>query len=292
VAQVLDYATSIVQMSYERFEKAALSGISSPLQNPNALYEALPEGDKLSHAAFVDAVNHNLRRGRVLLLVVGDGIRREAETLLDGLHAYARFGFTLALVELGVFRMPEQDSHLIRPRTLAKTEIIQRTVVEIAGTGASVKEAKPSVPATLGSASYWDAIEAKVPGSRDALNALIKAVELLGVYPELLASLNLKWQRPGSKPVNLGYIHKNGAIWTDAASWFAPADLTRAYVEDVARAFGCEAKAFSASGNLSLYADGTPLRLTKVLDRLDAWIAPPQRFITAIQAYDSKIDAN
>jgi hypothetical protein len=47
----------------------------------------------------VDAVAKNLRRGGALVMIVGDGIRSEAEVLLGDLHRYVRFEFTLALVE-------------------------------------------------------------------------------------------------------------------------------------------------------------------------------------------------
>jgi hypothetical protein len=83
LAQALDYATCLFSMSYGEFEKAALAGTYAPRPKPESLYEGLPEADKLIEAAFVDAVSQNLRRGRVLILVIGDGIRSEAETMLE-----------------------------------------------------------------------------------------------------------------------------------------------------------------------------------------------------------------
>jgi hypothetical protein len=113
LAQILDYATSVFAMDYSTFEQCALKGSFSPAPKPSSLYDALPEGGKLAEAPFADAVARNLRLGRATLLIVGDGIRSEAEQLLGGMHAHARFGFGLALVELAVFRMPDSNRFLV-----------------------------------------------------------------------------------------------------------------------------------------------------------------------------------
>lgn len=288
LAQALDYATCLFDMAYEVFERAALGGTFPPGPKPASLHAALPEAEKLDEPAFVDAVTRNLRCGRALVLIAGDGIRSEVGSLLDGLHAHARFGFTLALVELGVFRMPEEGHYLVRPRTLAKTAIVQRIVVEITGPGAAVREVRPVIPETLSTDAYWRALEVKVPGVRAGLEALIAAVEPLGVYPEFLKSLNLKWQRPDHKPVNLGYVFKNVSLWVDAAAWNAPKDLAKRYVEDLAAAFGCDTHALPSGNGWSLYKDGKPLRLGAVLDRLDRWPPIMRDFIAAIQQSDIK----
>lgn len=225
LAQALDYATGLFGMGYEAFERAALNGTFAPNPKPASLYDALPEADKLDEPAFVDAVSRNLHHGRAVILVVGDGIRTETESLLSGLHAHARFGFTLALVELGVFHMPEAGRYLVRPRTLARTEIVQRTIVEVIGGAATVTEKQAVLPEMPSADAYWQALEAKVPGARAALEKLIAAAEPLGVYPALLGTLNLKWQRPDHKPLNLGYVFRHAAVWTDAAAWTAPRDL-------------------------------------------------------------------
>ncbi len=288
VAQALDYATGLFALSYADFEKAALAGSFCPAAKPVSLYDALPDGDKLPEAAFKDAVVTNLRRGRALILIVGDGIRSEAEDLLDGLHAHARFGFSLALVELGVFRMPEAGHYLMRPRTLARTTIVQRTIVDITGGGAVVREERLSVPETLSVDAYWKALDAKVPGAKAALERLIAATEPFGVHPEFLKCLNFKWDRPGGKPVNLGYIPNNSSIWTDLAAGNVPRELARAYVADVAAGFDCDVHTMPTSGNWTPYKNEKPLRLAAVLGRLDAWAKPMRCFIAALTEHDAQ----
>jgi hypothetical protein len=291
VAQILDYATAIFAMGYSQFEKNVLSGSFSPSEKPKSLYEALPEADKRPEAEFIDAVSDNLRNGRAVLLIAGNGIRREAENLLEGMNAHARFGFTFALVELGVFRMPDNEGYLVRPRTLAKTAIVQRTIVEVVGADVSVKEEHPPVPESLSSTQYWDALEKSTPGARAALEALIVAAEPLGIYPDFLATLNLKWDRPGAKPVNLGYIQKHGGIWIDASYWFAPPDLAEAYAQDLAKIFGGEVKTFSKGGGRSIYLHDRPLRIRDILNRAGDWLPAMQRFIAAISMHDASSEA-
>ena len=292
VAQALDYATRIFALTYDQFERAVLTGSFAPAEKPVSLYAALPEAEKLDEAAFADAVAHNLRRGRALILIAGDGIRHDAEALLEGMHAHARFGFTLALIELGVFRVPEAIDHfLVRPRTLAKTAIVQRTIIELVGSGASVKEERTVVPSGVATETYWDALEAKIPGARTALETLVTSAAALGVEPELLGSLNLRWQRPDSKPVNLGYVDRRGQLWTDPAAWFVPPELARAYVEDVAQVFGCSVSSApdGTTWNLRSRETSKAPRISEFIDRLSDWLGPIQRFIAAIQEFDASV---
>ncbi len=289
LAQALDYATCLFEMGFESFERAALEGDFAPSVRPGSLHDALPEADKLPEGAFVDAVSSNLRRGRVTILIVGDGIRSETESLLLGLQAHARSGFAIALIELGFYRIGEPSGYIVVPRTLAKTEIVQRTIVEVRSDLVYVvKEETPAVPETIGIQNYWAKLEAKVPGARVALERLVLAAEPFGVYPEFLKSLNLKWARPDQKPVNLGYINQFAAIWTDAAAWWAPRELAYAYVQEVARAFDSEVHLMPREESWTLYRDGKPLRLASVIDRLEAWLLPMERFIKSIIERDTR----
>ncbi|MBV8523499.1 MAG: hypothetical protein JOY71_15475 [Acetobacteraceae bacterium] len=301
LAQALDYATCLFSMNYTEFEKAAISGSYDPRPKPATLYDSLPEGDKLNEAAFADAVSRNLRRGRVLILVVGDGIRSEADALLDGLRVHLRFGFTLALVELALFRMPGPDQRLlVRPSTIAKTVITQRTIIETTMGGMIIRERaeKLSIPETIGSDAYWDALEAKVPGARKALEHLIQLAEPLGVYPEFLKSLSLKWDRGSGKTVNLGNVSKATSIWTDyATAGQVPRDLAQAYVQDLAAIWNCDVHTLPPSsspkwpnsGGWTLYKDGAPLKLASVQGRLDDWLGPISRFISALKKQDESL---
>jgi hypothetical protein len=286
LAQILDYATTLFEMDYSTFEQCALKGIFSPAVKPPSLYEALPEGDKLQDSVFHDAVSRNLRLGRAILLIVGDGIRSEAEELLSGMHAHARFGFTLSLVELAVFKMRDTEHLLVQPRILAKTVTVQRTVVEVTNGSLVVSEIRPVVPETVGISSYWEALEAKVPGARKAIENLVAAVEPTGIYPDFLKSVNFKWARPGGKPINLGYIYKYVSIYTDVC--MAPPELAKAYVADIVATFGGEVHVMPTSGTWTPFQNGAPLKLKAIIDRLDLWAGPMRRLIAAVEQYDQR----
>ena len=298
VAQALDYATSLFSMDFRRFEKAALSGTFSSAKKPASLHAALPEGERLDEASFSDAVSRNLRQGRALILIVGDGIRQEAETLVEGIQAHARFGFTLAMVELGVFGLPDRpETYLIRPRTLAKTAIVHRTIVEVTTGGTTIKEQPLGLPSGAATEGYWETLEKHTPGIRAELEHFIKLAEPLGVYPEMLGSLNLKCPRSQGRPVNLGYFKKSGELWTDAAAWFSEneiaqgyAELARAYVDDLASAFECDASPLANGRTWGLYKDGRALKVGLVVGRLERWLGPMSRYIEALRQKDAQVE--
>ncbi len=131
VAQALDYASCLFEWDYEELERAVLKASSGEGAGPASLYDLVAGKDGLALPAFIDAVNANLARGRILILVVGDGIRNEARKLASTLQSHAGAHFTFALVELNVFRAGEAGGILVCPRILAQTEMISRGVVEI-----------------------------------------------------------------------------------------------------------------------------------------------------------------
>ena len=85
---------------------------------------------EIDEASFIDAVSRNLRRGRFLLLIVGDGIREGVESMTEFLQQYAGLHFTLAIVELALFEVPT-GGYLAQPRVLARTTNIDRGIVTV-----------------------------------------------------------------------------------------------------------------------------------------------------------------
>ena len=91
-----------------------------------ALYDLLEGRDVPDESAFVDAVNSNLSKGRMLILVVGDGITEQASRLGSLLQTQLASRFTFAMVELPVFNLPNDQGQLVLPRTQSKTETVER----------------------------------------------------------------------------------------------------------------------------------------------------------------------
>ena len=79
---------------------------------------------------FHDALTANLRRGRFLLLIVGDGIREGVEAIAEHLQTHAGLHFSLGLVEMRIYITPNGD-RLVAPRVLARTVLVTRNVVAL-----------------------------------------------------------------------------------------------------------------------------------------------------------------
>jgi len=126
VGQILDYAKQLTTWSYEVLDqKASYAAKSSSNYLLNCLKLRHPDVDE---AAFVDGVRRSLSTGDFLLLIVGDGIRFGAEALVSFLERYGHLRFGLGLVEVAAFRLPD-GSTMLQPRILAKTEVLQRTLL-------------------------------------------------------------------------------------------------------------------------------------------------------------------
>lgn len=150
VAQILEYAKDFAALSYEDINKEIRKQIKNQKWGANPLHEMVaasmsaPPEERL----FVDRVSRNLREGRFLLLVLGDGIREGMAALADYLmHHSLRYAF--GMVEIRLFTMPDGNV-LALPQVLAKTQTIERhvTVVTTQDGGLSVKPA-PIVSETV-----------------------------------------------------------------------------------------------------------------------------------------------
>src|SRR3546814_19642266 len=84
-----------------------ISDWSSDVCSSDLLVHGHPEA--LDEAEFIDAVSLNLRLGRMLAIVLGDGIRTETEALCDLLQSHAGAHFTFALVELATWQNRSEE---------------------------------------------------------------------------------------------------------------------------------------------------------------------------------------
>jgi hypothetical protein len=120
--------------------------VSRSLGRPgNALFDLVarwhPAADE---AAFVDAVGRNLRAGRFLLLVAGDGIREGTEAIVQFMHAHSGMRFAFGLVEVAGYELPDGQL-LVQPRVLARTVALERTVVRVVDVaGAALADSAPA----------------------------------------------------------------------------------------------------------------------------------------------------
>lgn len=136
VVQILDYAKEVSRWSYDDLNTAVrksrkADGLAeSGMSVPECLHAA---GVKISEPELADAISRNLKSGRFLLLLVGEGIREGVEDLVGLLQSSPTLRFTIAMIELGLYRTrPDSDwPLLIQPRVLCRTEEIVRAVIDI-----------------------------------------------------------------------------------------------------------------------------------------------------------------
>ncbi|WP_266019677.1 PDDEXK family nuclease [Brucella intermedia] len=235
VAQLLDYVAALSRMNYDAFEAAVSRGQDASAR----IYDLVRDHpEALDEPLFVDAVANNLRRGRMLAIVLGDGIRTETEALADLLQGHAGAHFTFALVELAVWKTAKGE-RLIIPGTLAKTVMIERGIVRVERGDVSilpVPKQEQIGAQSISSANFWDAIAKRDPVLPGAIKSFLAALEPLGVYAELKASLNIKADlSERKKPINFGYITKNGQFWTNPVTWDLPEHIWHPYLDRLAK---------------------------------------------------------
>jgi len=174
VAQLIDYAAHLRKWRY-----SDLDGIVRARAGKSLWELAQPEG--LDEPEWIDRVNENFARGRMTLLVVGDGIRTEAETLAETVSGHPDFHFRLALVEMRLFRVDE-ESYLIVPATLIKTTEIERAVVRVER-GVVTVETSSEISGVRRSVLSEDALRDELrrqPDGEVAAQVAVRLLELLG----------------------------------------------------------------------------------------------------------------
>ena len=127
IGQILDYAKDLASWGYEDLQREVSKRLN---KNGNVLYDLVRERHpNVSEAEFVDNVSRHLRRGEFLLLIVGDGIQEGAANIVDFVQRFSGLHFNLAMVEAALYR-DNANQLIVQPRVLARTEIVQRFVVE------------------------------------------------------------------------------------------------------------------------------------------------------------------
>lgn len=126
VGQILDYAKELTQWKYSDLQRevSRRTGIKG-----NAPFEILSQKIKgIPEAAFVDGVSQCLKNGNFMLIIAGDGIRKDAQGIVHFLQEAGNLRFVLALIEVAVYKQTQKDYFIIQPRTLTKTQLVERAI--------------------------------------------------------------------------------------------------------------------------------------------------------------------
>lgn len=296
VAQIIDYASELATWSYEQLEGAVKRSTlaNAPMnQKPGSLFEIVsPTGDS-DEVAFHDAVSRNLKLGRILLLIVGDGIREGLETLTDFLHRNAGLHFTLSIVEIALFELPA-GGFLVQPRILARTTNIIRGVVTLSDSRMEMKPAlaeSPGAPvgvSTISQEQFFDDLERNSPGGGVKVRAFVIDIAAYHVMADYGSkTLILRWHLEDAVNWNLGTIVSSGEVWMDYHAVQARnsnrLDASKQYLEDLAALVpGASVKQTKSGGAWNVCGlNGHSLRIQDLLAddmRKAGWIRAIQQF--------------
>jgi hypothetical protein len=292
VAQAIDYARCLVGWGYEDLEGAIAAALLPDGSKPGRkLWDMVSPNPELDEPHFIDAVSRNLRLGRALVLIVGDGIREEMESLTDYLQVHAGLHFTLALVEMAVHQLPEGLGFLVQPRVLARTVNIDRGIVRLDAKGLSI--AAPQRPidgprtrrTTLSDEVFYERLAELDPNLPDRLRSFVTRLEPLGVVGQMKASLNLRWSATDESEFNLGYVMTNGETWTDAVNWTARQlgllELSHEYVQRLAEAIGGDTRRHR-TGNWWVVKNGKASKIGDLLAHEQEWYDAIESFTTRV----------
>ena len=283
VAQIIDYAHAMASWTYEELDQAVRKGIlPDGSRIKNSLYEIVSLRADIDEAAFVDAISRNLRLGRLLLLVVGDGIREGAETLGQYLQMHAGFHFTLAMVEIPVFRSPT-GGVVVTPRLLARTVNIERGIVRVVDGRAVVEKAPEADRAVtprggLTQDRIIESITSIQPRFADSLRTFAAAAEEHGLFlAPATKSLMVRFQGPDDSPFTAGGFGVDGAFVTYSVNWRPAAlglvHISHQYLESVAALLdGSVRKTATPQQWYVVAKDGKSPSAMDILGRSESWL--------------------
>lgn len=128
IGQILDYSKELTKWSCSDLQREVNRRLG---KSSTTLVDIVRKaGHQADEIVFNDALTFNLRRGRFLLIILGDGIREGVEAIGEYVQAHAGLHFTFGLIEMPVYQAPSGE-RIIVPRILARTHSIIRTVIAV-----------------------------------------------------------------------------------------------------------------------------------------------------------------
>jgi hypothetical protein len=279
VAQALDYARCVAAADVESLEDA----VRRSRGDRSSIYElvAAERSELPDRPAFYDAFAANLEKGRFLILLVGDGIRRDVEALTDFLRMHASMDFTFGLVELPAYKMPDGEDVLVTPRVVARTVDIERAATPAGGGGltgepsASETSTSRTRRTTVTEKTFLETLEQNEPGVAGSLRTFLDAAKERGI--ELVSgtsatgSLQLYWRPEEGQVINFGVLKANGRM-VEGFHFFTGHDAMMEYKQQLADLIGGEVRETPRDSSVRGPDGGKPL-LRDLLTKQDAWLA-------------------
>lgn len=256
IAQIMDYAAQLQSWTFEDLDSAVRRAELPTGGKPAGLVEAFEHVDDFDEIAFRDAITRNLRRGRMLLLVVGDGIREGLESLAGIVQRHPGFHAALGLVELKLFPLPE-GGFIVQPRTLLRTLNIERGVVTFSDDRIAIASAPQSSEVSsetssskratsLSEEEFYGILAGHYSDGPKIVKSMVARLETLGLYPEFERSLIMRWTGIDGREHNVINFRKGGRVHLDPLSWLLKTEeelaIATAFRQRIAEAVGGEVR--------------------------------------------------
>lgn len=133
VGQIIDYAKDLNKLDFTEFDNKVKKSNSDNL----GIVDILKNEESISEQQefeLIDTISRNLRNGRFLLLIIGDGIKESVEEMTEYLVGYPQLQFTLALIEIQIYSFGEDPNKLLLiPQIITRTKEITRAVIKFEG---------------------------------------------------------------------------------------------------------------------------------------------------------------
>jgi hypothetical protein len=275
VGQILDYAQQISRWSYEDFDAAIRR---SEKRSGDGLWDIASGAFGLpDERMFIDRVSRHLRQGEFLLLIVGDGIRENTESIAAFLQKYAGLSFAFGLVEERLFQLPETDRILVQPRILAKTVELGRLIVRAEpgltvryDSGPITSQTEPQTGRTLTEEMFVENA-AGASGLADKLRLLFAQLKKNGFTIEATSRGKSLKVMPEAMKQNLLTMYPNGEIRNYGCG---DTDIGRAYLERLARLLQDTTVKVGAEpwAATIVHKDGSAVRLEELVEISDQWL--------------------
>lgn len=224
VAQVIDYASSLSKWNYDRLNDVAMEYTKKYEDAESNLVDWVEKQLGLLEGGrdfFEETVAKNLSLGRFLALIVGDRVRQSVVQMLNYVNKHPGLALNVALVELQGYWIEKKHSWplLIVPRVYARTEIVERSVVQVTvieGKTPKVDVWQEKVSPT--EEAFWEVLRQRAPGKYHVVRDLIgefrekDGIELIPRESSIVIALRL---HETGRLASLFFVTTNGdlCVW-------------------------------------------------------------------------------
>jgi hypothetical protein len=193
LAQLIDYAAVLSRLDYNGLRDRVCQALGK--QGDPIVDSVLGTGANPDQVAdLVAGIEHSLRRGQLLLLIVGDRIRSHTERLVELLRERVNLGFTFGLIEMPIFGAADAPGYIVQPRVVAKTTIIERTVFVASGPGNELsiqKVEQKKGAANLSEQDFYAGLSRVDESYPERVRSFIAKARDLGCEAQLLRKYNI-----------------------------------------------------------------------------------------------------